>query len=274
MGILFGASGTFKSFLALDLCLHLAHDMAWCGRKTNAGGVVYVAAEGGAGISRRVSAWHKQNKRMLATNFAVCVTPLLLTVEERIVALRDAISALTFKPSLIVVDTLSQTFAGDENSASDISDYLRLINLHLRSTFGASVLVIHHTGHSASERPRGSSALTANVDYLLGVYRPDAEGMSAQLEVLKQKDGDKLLAQHFDLTKIGDPSTPCDAIWVGGAGIVVAILQNGVGVNFTCLGVTNRLVKPSYRLTCRVTLRLGFRLIEKDHDPRLLLHVF
>ena len=202
MGILFGASGTFKSFLALDLCLHLAHDMSWCGRKTNAGGVVYVAAEGGAGISRRVSAWHKQNKRMLATNFAVCVTPLLLTVEERIVALRDAISALTFKPSLIVVDTLSQTFAGDENSASDISDYLRLINLHLRSTFGASVLVIHHTGHSASERPRGSSALTANVDYLLGVYRPDTDGMSAQLEVLKQKDGDKLLAQHFDLTKI------------------------------------------------------------------------
>jgi hypothetical protein len=43
------------------------------------------------------SAWHKQNKRMLATNFAVCVTPLLLTVEERIVALRDAISALTFQ---------------------------------------------------------------------------------------------------------------------------------------------------------------------------------
>lgn len=202
MGILFGASGTFKSFLALDMSLHIAHDMPWCGRKTNAGGVVYVAAEGGAGISRRVTAWHKQNKRSVATNFAVCVTPLLLTVEESISALRDAISALPFVPSLIVVDTLSQTFAGDENSASDISDYLRLINTHLRATFAASVLVIHHTGHAASERPRGSSALTANVDFLLGIFRPDAEGMSAQMEVLKQKDGDKLLAQHFDLTKV------------------------------------------------------------------------
>ena len=232
MGILFGASGTFKSFLALDLCLHLAHDMAWCGRKTNAGGVVYVAAEGGAGISRRVTAWHKQYRRILATNFAVCVTPLLLTVEESIVSLRDAISGLDFSPSLIVVDTLSQTFAGDENSASDISDYLRLINMHLRSTFNASVLVIHHTGHSASERPRGSSALTANVDYLLGVYRPDADGMSAQLEVLKQKDGDKLLAQHFDLTKVilgrdedGDEVSSLVAGWYDS----VKVIKDAVG---------------------------------------------
>jgi hypothetical protein len=131
-----------------------------------------------------------------------------------------------------VVDTLSQTFAGDENSASDISDYLRLINLHLRSAFGASVLVIHHTGHSASERPRGSSALTANVDYLLGVYRPDADGMSAQLEVLKQKDGDKLLAQHFDLTKIvlgrdedGDEVSSLVAGWYDS----VKIVKDAVG---------------------------------------------
>ncbi len=30
----------------------------------------------------------------------------------------------------------------------------------------------------------------------------------------------------------------CDAIWVGGAGIVAAVLQNGTVVNFTCAAGT------------------------------------
>lgn len=199
MGMLFGASGTFKSFVALDLSLTVAHGLKWCDRKTGTGSVVYVAAEGGAGIYRRVWAWHQARKLSHADNFHVCVTPLLLTQEEQVAALRESIASLPQRPSLIVVDTLSQTFSGDENSSTDIAAYLRLLNTHLRAAFGATVLVIHHTGHAAAERPRGSSAITANLDFLLGCFRPNAEALAAQVEVIKQKDGDKLTAQYFEL---------------------------------------------------------------------------
>jgi hypothetical protein len=199
MGMLFGASGTFKSFVALDLSLTVAHGMKWCQRKTGQGSVVYVAAEGGAGIYRRVWAWHQAHKLQHADNFHVCVTPLLLTQEEQVSALRESIAALPQRPSLIVVDTLSQTFSGDENSSTDIAAYLRLLNTHLRAAFGATVLVIHHTGHAAAERPRGSSAITANLDFLLGCFRPNPEALAAQVEIIKQKDGDKLTAQYFEM---------------------------------------------------------------------------
>ena len=199
MGMLFGASGTFKSFLALDLCLSVANGKAWTGRKTDFGAVGYMAAEGGAGIYKRIVAW--QDGIPPPPNFHVCTVPLLLSAKDEIAALRASIIALPEIPKLIVIDTLSQTFAGDENSSSDIASYLRMINSEIREPFGATVLVIHHSGHSASERPRGSSAITANVDFLLGCFRSNPEALNARLEVTKQKDGDKVKGLYFDLER-------------------------------------------------------------------------
>ena len=199
MGMIFGASGTFKSFLALDLCLSVANGLDWTGRKTETGAVGYMAAEGGAGIYKRIVAW--QGGVDAPNNFHICTVPLLLSAKEEIAALRQSIIALPEIPKLIVIDTLSQTFAGDENSSSDIASYLRMINSEIREPFGATVLVIHHSGHSASERPRGSSAITANVDFLLGCFRSDPEALNARLEVTKQKDGDKVKGLYFDLER-------------------------------------------------------------------------
>ena len=54
IGLLFGGSGTFKSFIALDLALHVAHGLEWLGRKTRRGTVLIVAAEGGAVLLREI----------------------------------------------------------------------------------------------------------------------------------------------------------------------------------------------------------------------------
>ena len=201
MGMLFGASGTFKSFIAIDLCLSVAHGVDWTKHRTATGGVVYVAAEGGAGVARRIDAWHKACGAEFPKNFHICRVPLLLSAKDEIGALRKAIAALPQIPALVVVDTLSQTFSGDENSSSDIGAYLRTINSEIRAAFNCTVLVIHHTGHNATERPRGSSAITANVDFLIGCYRADAEAMNAKLDVTKQKDGDMLRGLYFDLNR-------------------------------------------------------------------------
>lgn len=201
LGMIFGASGTFKSFVALDQALHIAHGLQWMGRKTRQGAVVYVAAEGGAGIYRRVAAWHQRKGLELASNFYVCITPLILSDETHVSHLAEQIGALHEFPALVVIDTLSQTFSGDENSASDIGDYLRLANAHIRARFNCCVEIIHHSGHAATERPRGSSAITANVDFLLGMFRPDANMPTARMETIKQKDGEKLGSQAFSLER-------------------------------------------------------------------------
>ena len=52
LGVLFGASGTFKSFVAIDYALHCAHGLTWLGKKTKRGPVLFIAAEGGAGVWR------------------------------------------------------------------------------------------------------------------------------------------------------------------------------------------------------------------------------
>lgn len=201
VGMIFGASGTFKSFIALDQALHIAHGMQWLGRKTRQGTVVYVAAEGGAGIHRRVAAWHQRHGLPLALNFYVCITPLVLSLSEHVDFLAAAIEALPERPALVVVDTLSQTFDGDENSATDISNYLRHMNSVIRAKFSCCVEVIHHSGHAATERPRGSSAITANVDFMLGMFKPDAGSLIARMETIKQKDGERLASQTFALQR-------------------------------------------------------------------------
>jgi hypothetical protein len=202
LGMFFGASGTYKSFVALDHGLHVAHGMQWMGKRTKQGRVVYLAAEGGAGIYRRVQAWHQHHGRPLTPDFHVCITPMVLSIDQHVDALASALEQLPTPARLVYIDTLSQTFEGDENSATDISAYLRLINAKIRARFDCTVVVIHHSGHAASERPRGSSAITANVDFLVGVYKPEGTAQMARLDVIKQKDGDRLANLTFRLNRV------------------------------------------------------------------------
>jgi len=63
------------------------------------------------------------------------------------------------------------------------------------------VLLVHHTGHQATERPRGSSAIRSNVDFLLGVFRDEKE-MLATLTSVKQKDGELMSDATFSMTVV------------------------------------------------------------------------
>jgi hypothetical protein len=77
-----------------------------------------------------------------------------------------------------------------------------MINSEIRAAFNCTVIVIHHTGHSAAERPRGSSAITANLDFILGVFKPDPEASRAKVGVHKMKDGDKVDDLFFNMTRL------------------------------------------------------------------------
>lgn len=198
VGMLFGASGTFKSFIALDAALHVVHGLPWMGRRTEAGPVIYIAAEGGAGLWGRIDAWHRARQLPWA-NVPLYVVPQAVDLTVDAWRVVDAAQAVGVSPVMVVVDTLSQTYSGEENSANEMAAYLREIGLRFRALWGCNVLLVHHNGHSATERPRGSSAIRANIDYLLGVFRDEHE-MLATLSCVKQKDGDLFPDATFKLS--------------------------------------------------------------------------
>src|ERR1700674_809342 len=54
---LYGQPGGGKSFIALDMALAIASGRPWQGHPVKRGYVVYISAEGGSGLSKRVGAW-------------------------------------------------------------------------------------------------------------------------------------------------------------------------------------------------------------------------
>ena len=204
IGMLFGGSGTFKSFIALDAALHVAHGLPWLGRRTRQGSVLYIAAEGGSGLWARIQAWHRsRNLRWEDAQLHVVPAAIDLTADAwRVV---DAAQAAGVSPAMVIVDTLSQTYSGEENSANEMAAYLREIGLRFRQLWQCAVLLIHHSGHQATERPRGSSAIRANLDFLFGVSRDEKE-MLATINCLKQKDGEQFDDATFSLhpVRLGD----------------------------------------------------------------------
>jgi hypothetical protein len=93
VGFFYGASQAFKSFITLDYALHRAYGMKWLGRKTKQAVPVYLAAEGGAGLMRRIEAWHKA-RGMDWRKCPMRVVVVALTLRTQAKALREAIEAI------------------------------------------------------------------------------------------------------------------------------------------------------------------------------------
>jgi len=198
IGMLYGGSGTFKSFIALDCALHVAHGLPWMGRRTMKGEVLYIAAEGGSGLWARIVAWHRA-RRLQYTGIPLHVVPAALDLTADAWRVVEAAQGKGISPKLVVIDTLSQTYAGEENSAGEMAAYFRELGARFRQLWNCSVMLIHHSGHQSTERPRGSSAIRANLDYMLGVYRDEKE-MLATLTCVKQKDGETFSDATFAMS--------------------------------------------------------------------------
>lgn len=197
VGFFYGASQAFKSFIVLDYCLHRAYGLKWLGRKTKQAIPVYLAAEGGAGLMRRVQAWHQaRGMDWRKCPMRVVIVPLTLRTHAK--HLRAAIQACGVAPGDVVIDTMSQTFTGNENSNDEVAEFLRVLGIELRDALACTVSIVHHTGHAA-DRMRGASALFANTDFVFGIQR-DGKEMLATVDFEKVKDAERPDAQTFELS--------------------------------------------------------------------------
>jgi AAA domain/Primase C terminal 2 (PriCT-2) len=214
LAVVYGASGSGKSFAVLDMALSIARGIDWRGRKVRQGRVAYVAAEGADGFRKRLSAYAQQHEVDLAeVPMAVLDgAPNLMLVDDTADLAVGVLAA--GEPSLVIVDTLAQTTPGaNENAGEDMGKALGHCR-RLHEMTGATVLLIHHSGKDQAKGARGWSGLRAACDAEIEVIR--SETGARELRLSKAKDGEDGLRWGFKLDVVqvgvdedGDPITSC-----------------------------------------------------------------
>ena len=201
IGAVFGASGSGKSFIVLDLIAHLALGWAWRELRTRRGRILYVAAEGGAGVGKRLKAWCQHHDVPVD---ALDVTVLLVAPN---IMQRDDITELVLAINAaggfehIVLDTYAQVTPGaNENTAEDMGLALAHCRAICEAT-AAMVWLVHHSGKDATKGARGWSGINAALDFSLEVTRDEDTGYR-ELRVAKMKDGEDGTRYGFKLETV------------------------------------------------------------------------
>lgn len=167
LSMVFGKSGSGKTFVTLDIALCVATGQDYHGRAVASGPVIFVAGEGHAGYARRVAAWKTAKDVDLdGVPFYKSNSTILLNDEDKGEPLLDELREMAKEigqPKLIVLDTLDRTIMGDDSSGEDISLYLNVCD-KLREEFNATVMIVQHVGHQHTERARGSTRLRGRMD--------------------------------------------------------------------------------------------------------------
>ena len=204
-----GPSGGGKTFVVLDMALRLAAGIPeWCGLKVRPCPVVYLAGEGHHGLRGRIAAWKSHYAASSPApgplNMWLSRDGLDLNTPAGLAKTRDRIQSLNVKPGLIIVDTLHRFLLGDENSTQDARTMIDACDA-LQREFGASVILVHHTGVSedAQHRARGSSSWRGALDIEISVI-PGKDGGPLQLVQRKSKDAElsEPLAMRLQRTSI------------------------------------------------------------------------
>lgn len=204
LSMLWGRSGSLKSFAALDKALCVATGFAWHGRAVKQGRVIYLAAEGAYGLASRAMGWMKTRGRDCPEpDFQIIPHGLALATPSDLEALVTALMSSGSAIALIVIDTLSRTFGkGNPNQPSDMNAFVEAVE-HLRQETGAHVMVIHHAGKDAANGEIGNEGLRNACDTVIHVKRTNTS-----LELIneaprgKQKDFDEFKTVKLTPVKI------------------------------------------------------------------------
>ena len=192
IGMIYGESGSFKSFLALDIALCLANGIPgqWGGPPVKHD-VLFMAGEGPIATARkRWPAWlewqgigDRSAHRLILKDRVPFYSDTAAWQH-----VKEDLSLLGAKPSLIIIDTLTRLITGmDENSAKDASVITNFME-ELSRYYECFVLAIHHTGKDQARGARGSSAFFANMDAVMSTKATKTGG--TEFRVKKQKDAD------------------------------------------------------------------------------------
>jgi len=209
---IYGESGSTKSFLAIDLALHLASGSEWFGLPVSREiPIIYTALEGFRGVAKRIKGWCKENN-LSPTNMLITHDTLLLGQQGSVEDFINHYKKKQFHSGMVIIDTLNMACPNiEENSASEMSGVIRKAKL-ITEQLNSTVLIIHHSGKDESRGMRGSSSLKASMDTIIYV-RQDSNG-NCEWSLEKSKDSECGIRHGYRLETIaldidGEIETTC-----------------------------------------------------------------
>lgn len=219
LAVVFGASGSAKSFLCTAAAAAIAAGEHFFGHATRNAPVLYIALEGEGGYRGRTLAWERYNNRPFPSDVRFSIEPFSLIDPQDV----DDLASLCPPGIVIFIDTLNRAAPGaDENSSKDMGAIIGGAKTLQRRTAGLVVLVAH-SGKDATRGLRGHSSLFAALDAAILVER---NGDARTWRVEKAKDGEDGETHGFRLKSIivgtdedGDDVTSCVVVPDDGAAI-------------------------------------------------------
>jgi len=213
LAVIYGASGSGKTFFTFDLCASIVRGAPWRGMPVVEGRGVYVVAEGAGGFRNRLEAYcQSHDVDPSAFGMGVIADAPNLMDKAQVKELLDALKA--FGPlSFVVVDTYARAMVGgNENDSKDAG----LVIAHcgrIHKATGALVILVHHSGKEPGSGARGSSALRAAADLEIEVT---GGAKTRAATITKMKDGEDGKQYGFRLGEVvlgededGFPVTSC-----------------------------------------------------------------
>jgi hypothetical protein len=207
LAAIYGKPGSFKSFVAVHIALCVALGRSWAGRRVAAGSVVYIGAEGAAGLRKRKAGYVEAWRDLPAdVPFAlISAAPNLGADPGDLPALIAAIDGAGVKPAAIFVDTVAKTIgAGDENG-SGMTAFVGNATA-LAQHFDCLVIAVHHVGlgEDAQKRMRGHSSFHGALDAQILCERRDGENVATlTLQKLKDDASNVRLAARLSRVVVG-----------------------------------------------------------------------
>lgn len=260
LAMLFGESGSAKTFVALDMLFTLIAGRTFAKRfdVPRPASAVYFTNEGHAGLGARLRAamqFYSPSPDELNRLRVVTRVPQLFQrdTDASVAGLLDVWPDLAESgvvpstPDVVVVDTLFGAAVGaDENSAKDFTRIFESLSA-LRRELGCCVLLVHHTAKNG-EKYRGSSAILGELDTQIKAAKAGRGRFTLSCE--KLKDGEPWPVQGFDLVSVGLDSVRVD--WTGdavnragdrvtNADRVVEFLGEHAGESFTAADIADAL---------------------------------
>jgi AAA domain len=172
VSMLYGVSGTGKTFVGLDIALSISHGIPWQGRIVQQGTTWYINTEGKRGLKKRLQAWYKEHETLAPTLDHFKIIPWPLDLRTYTQELIETIDDQEVPPTLIVVDNFSMCVPGiDQNKQEQVAPVLHLMNA-LAAEYNCHILIIHHTNKAGDVN--GTMAFRNHVDTMIELVREDA----------------------------------------------------------------------------------------------------
>ncbi len=186
--------GSGKTFMTIDWALVLNHPdrPQWMGqKKQKTYKVMYVMTEGFGHLPARVKAWmlgmEETNPKVVWVRDTVRMQRSTTNPDEPWSPQVTGLMKMYHdnECNLLILDTLANTFVGNENQQQDANQYLDAIRMF--QEFGPVVVVHHNT--KGEDEYRGSTVLAGAADTMVSL-KQDEKTKIIQLRVTKQKDGE------------------------------------------------------------------------------------